>query len=208
MYEFKETVDSESALREIIGEPSERATGKTIDALDRHCKAFIGRSPFVLIASSNKNGSFDISPKGDPCGFVQVLDNKTLLIPERPGNKRADTFTNVLQNPHVGLFFLVPPKKETLRVNGRASIVRDSELLAGMAVNGKVPNLGLAIFVEEAFFHCAKCIVRSSLWQPERWPEIDDLPTLAQTMVDGGKLDITVDEMQKIVDKHDAEHLY
>ncbi len=208
MYAFNEVVRSEAEFRDIMGEPSDRVTAKTIDALDEHCRAFIGRSPFLLIASSDSLGNFDVSPKGDPPGFVAILDNHTLVVPERLGNKRADTFKNVLSNPNVGLIFLVPGKKETLRISGQARIIRDSGVLESMAVKGKAPQFGLAVDVSEAFFHCAKCIVRSKLWSPDDWPELDGLPSLAQTMVDGGQLSISVDEMQQRVEKDEVERLY
>src|SRR5258705_2818538 len=125
----------------------------------------------------------DVSPKGDPPGFVQVLDDETLAIPDRPGNRRADTFSNVLQNPGVGLIFLIPGKLETLRVNGRARIVRDMALRERMAVQGKVPQIALVVTVEEAFIHCGKCMIRSQLWQPESWPDGDALPSQAECLV-------------------------
>ena len=177
--EFSDVVRTEAELHAILGEPSEKVVQKTLPALDRHCRAFIAKSPFVLIASSDDKGRMDVSPKGDPPGFVQVVDDNTLAIPERPGNRRADTFHNLLKNPRAGLIFLIPGKKETLRVSGHAEIVHDKALRETMAINGKAPDLALVIRVEEAFFHCAKCVVRSKLWSPHEWPSLDGLPTLA-----------------------------
>src|SRR5437588_4063322 len=142
---FADIVRSEAELRAVVGEPARRALDKQIHALDEHCRSIIARAPFVLIASSDREGRMDVSPKGDPMGFVQVLDDVTLAIPDRPGNRRADTFRNVLQNPRVGLLFMVPGRNETLRINGRAVIAGDAALLASMAVNGKVPLLALVV---------------------------------------------------------------
>src|SRR5688572_10076057 len=146
--QFAEPITSEAELRAITGLPAPRALEKELTKLDAHCRAIIAKSSFVLISSSDKDGRLDASPKGDPPGFVQVLDDVTLAIPDRPGNRRADTFRNVLQNPRVGLLFLVPGRNETLRVNGRALIVRDRELRERMTVQGKLPELALVIAAE------------------------------------------------------------
>jgi len=208
MMEFSHLVTSERELREVIGAPIDRSVRKEITRLDRHCRALIARSPFVLIASSDAAGRTDVSPKGDPPGFVHVLDDETLAIPDRPGNRRADTFTNVLQNPGVGLIFLIPGKLETLRVNGRARIVRDAALLERMAVKGKVPVLALVVSVEQAFIHCGKCIIRSQLWDKGSWPKIDDLPSQAQCLVAHGRLEETVEEVQAAIEKARTAGLY
>jgi PPOX class probable FMN-dependent enzyme len=206
--EFKDIITGPAQFRQLMGEPPPPCVAKTIARLDRHCRAFIARSPFLLIASSNARGQMDISPKGDPPGFVRVLDDLTLAIPDRPGNRRADTFTNVLENPRVGLLFFVPGKSETLRVSGRAKIVRDRELRESMAVRDKTPDFALAVEVQEAFFHCSKCIIRSSLWNPQEWPAIEGLPNLAQTMVDGGELPMPVEELEVIIRQDESERLY
>jgi len=205
---FSEVIRSREALRDILGDPPAPVVAKTLSALDRHCKTFIARSPFVLIASSDGQGRVDISPKGDPEGFVQVIDDKTLAVPERPGNRRADTFHNVLENPQVGLIFLIPGKRETLRVSGKAQLVRDADLRASMALNGKAPDLALVLSVEEAFFHCAKCVIRSKLWTPEAWPSLDGLPTLAETMIDAAKIDAPVEAVEAIIKDDEKERLY
>jgi PPOX class probable FMN-dependent enzyme len=206
--EFSHVITSEEQLREVIGHPSHRVSQKTLLALDKHCRAFIAKSPFLLIASSDAQGNMDISPKGDPPGFVQVLDDKTLAIPDRPGNNRVDTFTNILQHPKVGLFFIIPGKRETLRVSGTAVIVRDNGLRESIAIRHKVPDFALVIHVEEAFFHCSKCMVRSKIWQPEDWQALDGLPSLAETMVDAGQLEDSVEEMQALVEQDEIERLY
>ncbi|HXF61549.1 MAG TPA: MSMEG_1061 family FMN-dependent PPOX-type flavoprotein, partial [Caldilineaceae bacterium] len=140
---FSEVVTSEEQLREIMGYPAQRVIDKVVSSLDEHCRAFIAKSPFLLIGSADARGHMDVSPKGDPPGFVRVLDDKTLAIPDRPGNRRADTFGNILQNPKVALIFLVPGKQETLRVSGTAQIVRDQWLRELMPVRGKTPDLAL-----------------------------------------------------------------
>lgn len=205
---FSEIVASEAQLREVIGEPIARSVQKEITRLDVHCRALIASSPFVLIASSDASGRMDVSPKGDPPGFVQVLDEETLAIPDRPGNRRADTFSNVLQNPGIGLIFLIPGKLETLRVNGRARIVRDSALRERMAMKGKVPELALVVTVEQAFIHCGKCMIRSQLWEKSSWPALDELPSQAQCLVDHGKLRESVEEVQASIEKARKIGLY
>jgi PPOX class probable FMN-dependent enzyme len=208
MGRFNDVIDSKDQLRQVIKEPSELVTRKTLSGLDRHCGVFINRSPFVLLASADADGNLDVSPKGDPQGFVKILDEKTLVIPDRPGNNRADTLENILQNPKIGLIFLIPGKRETLRVSGTAKIVRDIDLRESMAVKGKVPALAIVVDVEEAFFHCSKCMIRSKLWEPDHWPNLDGLPRLAQTMVDAGKLELSEQEMHEIVVNDERERLY
>jgi PPOX class probable FMN-dependent enzyme len=204
-YQFADTVDSEDELRAILGSPLQRSLDKAITELDEYCIEHIARSPFVLIASSDAAGNFDVSPKGDPAGFVRVLDSRTLLIPDRPGNRRADTFTNVLQNPNVALLFLVPGRRETLRVIGRARIVRDEALRESMAAQGKVPQLLLGISVSEVFFHCAKCVLRSDLWHGY---VADDLATLGEIIVKHAGLSTTPDELQAEIEEANRTHLY
>jgi PPOX class probable FMN-dependent enzyme len=185
-YAFRDVVTTEAELREIIGSPSEMALKKQLPALDAHCKAFIARSPFALVATANARGDCDVSPRGDAPGFALVLDDRTLLIPDRPGNKRVDGFLNVLENPHAGLIFIVPNVEETLRVNGRACLVRDADLLERMAAQGKTPTptLALAVEVEEAYLHCAKAFRRSRLWQTATWPDRSELPSLGTMLLD------------------------
>jgi len=206
--QFSDVITSVAALEAVLGRPNERVAHKTIDTLDIHCRRFIARCPFVLVASFDARGAIDVSPKGDPPGFVQVLDDKTLAIPERPGNRRADTFRNLLQNPRVGLLFLIPGKRETLRVGGTAQIVRDTGLRESMAVGGRVPDLALAVSVQEAFFHCSKCMIRSHLWEPEAWPALDGLPSLAEAARSHARLPNSVEELQGLVDIDEQTRLY
>ena len=205
---FREIIRTEDELRAVMGSPSALVTRKELDQLDSHAREFIDRSPFLIIGTTGSDGRIDMSPKGDPPGFVKVLDDKTLAIPERLGNRRADTFSNLVVNPQVGLIFLIPGKQETLRVSGRALIVRDVPLRQSMEVSGKVPEFAIVVEVTQMFFHCAKCMIRSNLWKPEYWPALSGLSSLAETMVSAGKLEHSVQEMQKIVDNDAATRLY
>ncbi|SEN93552.1 hypothetical protein SAMN05192533_12828 [Mesobacillus persicus] len=185
---WREKIETEDELRSIMGEQSELVRRKVISYLDEHCQDFISRSPFLVISTSDDSGYSDVSPRGDQPGFALVLDDKHLVIPERPGNKRMDTMRNILSNPHVGLLFLIPGLGETLRVNGKASLVKDEVLLERMAVKGKKPLIGIAIEVEECFIHCAKAMKRSGLWEPETWSEKGSLPNSAKILLAHTKL--------------------
>ena len=206
---FSNVIRSEEELRTLMGGPiAPPVVEKTLSSLDRHCLAFIERSPFVLIASSDSEGRMDVSPKGDAPGFVKVLDEKTLVVPDRPGNQRFDTFRNVFESTRIGLIFLIPGKRETLRVGGKAEVVRDAELLVSLTANGKEPALALAVHVDEAFFHCAKCIVRSHLWQPDKWPPTEGLPTLAETMKDAASIPAPLEAVEEIIREDEENRLY
>ena len=174
-------VTSAEELAELYDPPSERAVLKQIDHLDAHCRAFVAASPFVLLSTCGRVGA-DCSPRGDDPGFVEVLDERTLLLPDRRGNNRLDSLRNVLENPAVGLLFLVPGVGETLRVNGRARISRDPALRARFVVRGKPPATVLVVHVEEAFLQCAKALVRSGLWDPARQVERSRLPSLGTVL--------------------------
>ena len=206
--QFAEPITSEEQLRAVTGFPAPRAIAKEIRAFDAHCLAIIAKSPFVLISSCDAAGRLDVSPKGDPAGFVQVLDDTTLAIPDRPGNRRADTYRNVLQNPRVGLLFLVPGRNETLRVNGRALIVRDAALRERMAVNGKAPQLALVVTAEEVFVHCGKCMLRSRLWASEARPDVTRLPSHARCLVDHARLAQPLAEVEASVAEGYRSGLY
>ena len=171
------SITSEDALRALIGEPADIVCAKVSDRVNDLTRRFIDLSPFMLLATSAPDGSCDVSPRGDPAGFVQVVDERTLLVPDRPGNRLADSLRNILENPHVGLLFLVPGVGDTLRVNGRATIVTDSELLEPLAVEGKTPKLGLLIEVDEVFTHCSKAFLRSRLWDPAQFVDREQLPS-------------------------------
>ena len=181
---FTHVVTAEDELRALLGAPSPRAIKKDVARLDAHGRAFVAASPFVLLATADADGRCDVSPKGDAPGFVRVLDDRHLVVPDRPGNKRLDGMRNVLANPHVGMIFLVPGREETLRVNGRACIVRDPALLASLAAKRKTPLVALGVEVEECYFHCPKAFRRSELWEPARWPAPDALPSMACVLYD------------------------
>jgi PPOX class probable FMN-dependent enzyme len=183
-YPFTDVIASEEQLRAVLGFPGERAVAKELDRLDRHARTFIQRSPFVLLSSASAAGRCDVSPKGDQPGFVKVLDERTLVIPDRPGNRRGDTLSNLLENPGIGMLFLVPEVEETLRVNGRGQIVRDDRVLDMLSVGEKRPVLAIAVEVEEVYFHCAKAFRRSGLWQPARWTGRGELPSLGRILAD------------------------
>jgi PPOX class probable FMN-dependent enzyme len=194
-------------LREIYGLPGERSVKKQLSRFDKHCRAFIARSPFLVIASSDPSGRCDASPKGDAPGFVQVLDDDTLLIPDRLGNNRVDTIANLLERPGVGLIFFVPGLNETLRVNGRARITTDSVLLEPLAVHGKVPRSGILIAAEEIYFHCGKALIRSDLWNPEKQLSRSEFPSLGRILAEqiGG---ISVEEAERATAESYRTRLY
>ena len=170
-------IREEPELRALLGEPAAIVRAKVADRLNDLTRRFVDLSPFVLLATSAPDGTCDVSPRGDPPGFVRVLDERTLLLPDRPGNRLADSLRNVLRNPHVGLLFLVPGVGDTLRVNGRATLVTDEDLLAPCAVEGKVPTLGLRIEVDEVFTHCSKAFLRARLWDPDTFVDRSELPS-------------------------------
>jgi len=197
--EYSEIVTSIEEIRATIGEPTPPVLAKVIDRLDDYCRAIIAKSPFIMIASASSDGQPDISPKGDPLGFVRVLDEKHLAIPERPGNRRLDTFINLLDNPNLAIIFMIPGKGETLRVKGEARIVRDESLRETMAVKGRIPEFAMVVHVEQAMMHCPKSIVRSKLWEPNAWPDHSDTPSIAETSVAHANLDMTPEEYRASV---------
>jgi uncharacterized protein len=205
---FRDIITSEEELRAVVGHPPERSLAKAIQVIDEHSRRFIAHAPFVFVASAGAGGMLDISPKGDPAGFVKVLDEKTIAVPDRLGNRRIDTYRNVLDNPDVGLIFVIPGVTYTLRVSGKAIIVRDLELRQSMAVNGKLPNHAMVVEVEHVLSHCPKCMIRSGLWQSEAWPDTSTLPTFAEMLIAHAKLAMTVDEMQAIIDTGNRDRLY
>ncbi|MFL5960852.1 MAG: pyridoxamine 5'-phosphate oxidase family protein [Gaiellaceae bacterium] len=188
---------NETQLRSILGEPSELVQGKIADRLNPLTRQFVERSPFVVVASGRPDGGLDVSPRGDPAGFVRILDERTLLLPDRPGNKLADTLTNLLADDRIALLFLIPGVNDTFRVNGRARIVDDAELLAGSAVEGKAPQLGILVEVEEAYTQCPKALVRSELWNPERHVDRSDLPSSGEILRAVADPELDVDEYEE-----------
>ena len=170
-------IRDEPALRAVVGSPTKLVAGKVADRLNDLTRQFIERSPFACVATGRPDGGLDVSPRGDPAGFVRILDERTLLLPERPGNRIADTLTNLLADPRIALLFLIPGVGDTFRVNGRAVVVDDPELLAPSAVEGEAPRLGILVSIDEAYTQCSKALIRSDLWNPERHVERSELPS-------------------------------
>jgi uncharacterized protein len=202
-----DTIENVEHLRESYGAPSERALKKQLNRLDKYCRDFIARSPFLVIASADPSGRCDASPKGDAPGFVQVIDDTTLLIPDRLGNNRIDTLANLIARPGIGLIFFVPGINETLRVNGRSSITTDPTLLELFAVNGKVPRSAIMVTAEEIYFHCGKALIRSDLWNPDKQIRRSDFPSLGRILADqiGG---ISVEESERYTAESYKTRLY
>jgi uncharacterized protein len=173
----------EAKLRAVLGgEPAKLIRDKIADRLNPLTRQFVERSPFVVVATGKPDGGLDVSPRGDPAGFVRILDERTLLLPDRPGNKLADTLTNLLEDDRIALLFLIPGVNDTFRINGRARIVDDPELLAASEVEGKVPRLGILVKVEEAYTQCPKAFLRSDLWNPERHIDRSQLPSQGEIL--------------------------
>jgi uncharacterized protein len=170
-------VKNETELRAIVGAPAELTVGKIADRLNHLTRQFVERSPFVCVATARPDGGLDVSPRGDPAGFVRILDERTLLLPDRPGNRIADTLTNLLADARIALLFLIPGVGDTFRVNGTAQITDDHELLVASAVEGRVPKLGIVVAIEEAYTQCAKALIRSDLWNPEKHVDRGELPS-------------------------------
>lgn len=206
--DFDHIVGSIDEVRSQVGEPVGPVVAKVLGHIDPLSRRIIEKSPFVVLASASDTGYPDISPKGDPAGFVKVLDEKYLAIPDRPGNKRVDTFTNLLQNPYLAVLFMIPGKGETLRVTGECRIVRDEKLLQSMEVNGRVPEHAIVLHVERVLIHCPKCVLRSKLWKPEAWPDSSQTAGIAEAMVVHAKLDTTPEELDAIAQKEGLTRLY
>jgi len=189
-------ITSAAELRELLGEPGENARSKDRVRLHQRDRDWLAASSFCLVATANADGTCDVSPKGDPPGFTLVLDDTTIAIPERSGNRRADGFHNVLTNPHVGLIYLVPGRTDTLRINGRARLVRDAAFFDQMIVKGHRPQLALVVEIEQLFFHCAKAFLRSLLWQPDTWPA-DTLPSRAALVKEVQRVPEPLEELER-----------
>jgi PPOX class probable FMN-dependent enzyme len=206
---FSEQVRSAGELAGIVGTPSMSSLKKELKSLDMHMRRFIAHSPFVVLSTYSRDGRCDASPRGDAPGFVHVVDDQTLLIPDRMGNKRLDPYRNILETGHVGLLFLVPGFGETLRVNGRAAIVRDPEWMAPLTAQGKQPLVAVAVDVQECFLQCAKALIRSKLWEPHEPADLESLPCAAQMLVDHMQIpEYDVASMQKMLDEAYKNKLY
>jgi len=177
-------IADEEELRSLFPATHAVAVEKCLDRLDKHARDFLKRSPFLCMGTQAPDGSADVSPRGDPRGFVKVLDDKTLLIPDRPGNNRLDTQSNILANPAVGLLFMIPGFDETLRINGTAKITRDPDLLAMLQVRDRAPRVAIVVFVDEVFLHCAKAFRRSNLWDPAALQDRSEMPSLLNMIMD------------------------
>ena len=177
-------IQDEEALRTLFPATHPLAIDKCLDRLDKHARDFVARSPFLCIGTQSPDGRADVSPRGDPCGFVKILDDKTLLIPDRPGNYRLDTLSNILANPMVGLLFMIPGFDETMRVNGRARVTRDPDLLALMTVQDQHPAVAIVVTIEEVFLHCAKAFRRARLWDPDVQQDRSEMPSLPTIILD------------------------
>jgi PPOX class probable FMN-dependent enzyme len=204
--QFEGIISGLDEIRAITGEPMPSVLTKVLDRLDDVCTAIISRSPFVVLASANAEGYPDISPKGDPVGFVKILDEKHIAIPDRPGNRRVDTFRNLLENPYLAVIFIIPGKGETLRITGECRIVRDQALRESMAVKDRVPDFAIVVHVERVLIHCPKCVVRARLWEPEAWPDASGTADIVKAMM--VHADITQEELIAQAEKADVTRLY
>ena len=207
-YAAREVVSSIDKIRAVIPGERETQTGKVIDHIDELCRTWIEHSPFLVMATYNRAGQVDVSPKGDPPGFCKVLDRNTLAIPDRPGNHRFDGFQNILETGRIGLVFFVPNRNEVVRVNGSAQVVRDLELREAMAVKNRVPEFAILVAAEEAFYHCGKAVIRSRLWAPEQALSIEALPTYGEALLAHGKLEMSLAEIEQRVKHNDENRLY
>lgn len=191
-------IRTEAQLRALIGEPAQLTCAKISNRLNAKTRLFIERSPFICIATSDLAGNCDLSPRGDPAGFVRILDDRTLLIPERPGNRIADSLSNMLANPHIGVLFFVPGVTDTFRVNGRATVTVDAELLSPSAVEGKSPLLGILVDIDQAYTQCSKAFLRARLWDPQLHVDPATMPT-------GGEVHRAIQGEQFDAEQYDQE---
>lgn len=204
-------IKDERALRALYGEPNPLALKKELDHLDRNCKRFIELSPFFCMATSGPDGRADNSPRGDAPGFVEVEGDRTLLLPDRPGNNRIDSLANIVHQPEVGLLFFIPGFTETLRINGRAQLTEAPNLLARFAIDGRLPRLVVIVNVHEAFLQCSKALIRSKLWSEETKVDRKALPTLGRMIadvVDAKASAATVEGYDDLIDRNAREELY
>ena len=205
-----QTVDELETMRPEIGYPSKLAANKIIYSLDSCSIEFIQKSPFIVIATSDHEGRCDASPRGDDPGFVHIIDEKNLFIPERPGNKRMDSILNILRNPQIGILFMIPGLEETFRVNGKACVSRDEKWLKQTAVNGKLPMLGIGVQIEECYMHCAKSFKRSGMWDPDRWLPASELPSAAKIIAAHvrDKIEVSEEQVRVSLDESYMHRLY
>src|SRR5210317_2625218 len=207
-YVAMNVVKSVDEVREVLPGIQPVQTVKVIDHVDALCRAWIERSPYLVISTVDSAGRLDTSPKGDPPGFVKVLDRQTLAIPDRPGNHRFDSFQNIMETGRIGLMFLVPNRTEVVRVTGSAQVVRDIDLRKQMSIKGRIPDFAILVQVEEACYHCGKAAIRSGLWAPDRAATTEGLPTYAEALSAHANLDISIEDIEKRLIHNDKNRLY
>jgi len=206
---FTQQVTTTEQLASIVGAPSPISLKKERTTLDEHMQQFIAHAPFLVLSTHGSDGRCDASPRGDAPGFVHVIDDRTLLIPDRPGNRRVDSFRNIVETRRVGLLFLVPGMGETLRINGRAVLIRDEAWLTPLTAQGKQPQLAVAVEVEECYLQCAKALIRSHLWEPHERPSLESLPCAAEMLSDQCHLpEFDLAKMQTLLDGAYKNNLY
>jgi len=193
-------ITSKDQLRAAFDDVHDVAVRKELRLIDEHARRFIARSPFVFVGSQDGKGAADVSPKGDMPGFVKVLDDTTLALPDRPGNNRLDTWENIIENPAVGMIFVIPGMNETLRINGEARLTLDPELCAKLHVNNRPALAVMVVKVRQVYMHCAKAFIRSRLWAPDSWPARSDMPTLGEILKDHAELSATAEEFDTVLD--------
>ena len=201
-------IETPDQIRDLLGDPKPRVKAKVTDHIDDTARRFIATSPFVVLATRRADGGVDVTPRGDPAGTVQVLDEHTLALPERPGNRRADALLNLLEDPALGLLFLIPGHGDTLRVSGKAQIVQDAALSARLEVRGHAPDLIVLIKVERVLSHCPKAFIRAGMWTPDAWPDTSDVPTLAELMKSHGALETPIEELAEAIAHDRVTRLY
>ena len=202
------SITDSSVLVDIVGAPSAQIANKEMTAIDGHCRRFIELCPFLCLSTADRHGNQDVSPRGDPPGFVRMLDDRTLLIPDRKGNRRVDSMKNILENPNVGLVLFVPGIEEVVRINGKATLTDDPTLLAPSAVNGSAPVLGIRIELDAIFFHCAKAIKRSKLWDPATPIDRSAFPSFGEIVRDQRNPDGDAAETEEMLQKEYRDRLY
>ncbi|MGC5286161.1 pyridoxamine 5'-phosphate oxidase family protein [Micromonospora sp. DT231] len=200
-------ITSHEELRELLGAPTARAVNKERRRLHERDREWLAASPFCLLATAGADGSCDVSPKGDPAGFAMVLDDTTIALPERPGNRRADGYRNILDNPHVGLLFLIPGRTDTLRINGRARLLSDAPWFDDMVVKGHRPVLAVVVEIEQIFYHCAKAFLRSALWQPDTW-QPDLLPSRPRLIKEVEAPAVSLEDLERHYGPEYAKNIY
>jgi PPOX class probable FMN-dependent enzyme len=208
MYQATDVISTEAQLRAVIPDQFTSQTAKVIDRIDDFVRVWIERSPFLTMATVGPDGTVDVSPKGDPAGFVKVLDDHTLAIPDRPGNHRYDSFLNIMATGRIGLMFMVPNRREVVRVNGSAQVVRDADLRARMAIQSRVPDFAVLVRVEEAFYHCGKSVIRSGLWEPDNALPVDGLPTYGAALKAHGRLEDPIEDLERQMRRNEDLRLY